>query len=142
MEISRIGRNGESPAPLETAPESPVRASCVPVPTALYRHFDKDGDLLYVGISLSPLARTKKHKEVAGWYREVATITIEWLPSKMEALEAETQAIRREKPKHNIHGWGVLPWEQPRDWRPPDDLLAAFRKRPGEAPGWLRPYLD
>jgi Arm DNA-binding domain len=33
----------------------------------LYRHFDPAGDLLYVGVSLSPLRRNKSHTTIAKW---------------------------------------------------------------------------
>ena len=34
----------------------------------LYRHFDCDGVLLYVGISLSTVARLCEHKHSSKWY--------------------------------------------------------------------------
>jgi hypothetical protein len=56
-------------------------------PTNLYRHFDADQTLLYVGISLSAIARLKQHKSVAGWRGKIATVTIETLPSRQAALD-------------------------------------------------------
>lgn len=70
--------------------------------TSLYRHFDADGALLYVGISLSWPARTKAHVRESSWFAEVAQVTIEQFATREEALEAEREAIRREKPRHNI----------------------------------------
>jgi excinuclease UvrABC nuclease subunit len=50
----------------------------------LYRHFDANGTLLYVGMSLN------------------AFITIEKFETKDQLIEAEMQAIKTESPKYNI----------------------------------------
>lgn len=69
--------------------------------TALYRHFDKDGQLLYVGISLSHVARLAQHRDGSPWYEDIAHVTIEWHKTRVEAELAETKAIGREAPKYN-----------------------------------------
>ena len=66
----------------------------------LYRHFDENDRLLYVGISVDALSRTIQHKRSA-WWGEVATITIQRFATRDEALRAEAEAIRCERPKHN-----------------------------------------
>lgn len=45
--------------------------------TDLYRHFDVDGNLLYVGISYSAFQRSKDHLRHSHWSEEIRTITIE-----------------------------------------------------------------
>ena len=71
--------------------------------TALYRHYDKRGRLLYVGISLHTAVRLMGHKsQRATWLYQVARIDIEWLPTRKAALAAERLAIKTEKPPHNI----------------------------------------
>lgn len=70
--------------------------------TALYRHFDKHGALLYVGISLSAIQRLGQHRENSDWFAEIARQEIEHYSSRELALEAERQAIKSEKPRHNI----------------------------------------
>lgn len=70
--------------------------------TALYRHFDADGDLLYVGISVNPFARASQHRNAAEWFGEVSRIEIEWLASKSAARKAEARAVINERPKFNI----------------------------------------
>ena len=67
---------------------------------ALYRHFDKDGVLLYVGISLSAVARLSQHKDSA-WFKEIKKVEIEHYPTRGEALGMEALAIRNENPKYN-----------------------------------------
>ena len=68
----------------------------------LYRQYDIEGDLLYVGISLSGIARTQQHRQTAHWYKDIATITFEKFHTREEALEAERKAIRTEMPLYNI----------------------------------------
>ena len=71
--------------------------------TDLYRHFDKNGDLLYVGISLNAVNRTTQHKAASHWFHEIAEIKIEKHESREEALRAEWSAIYKENPKYNLH---------------------------------------
>lgn len=69
--------------------------------TALYRHFDADMNLLYVGISLSPLARLAGHSNRSSWFSKIWGITIERFGSRRAALYAEARAIADERPLHN-----------------------------------------
>ena len=71
-------------------------------PTALYRHYSSNGELIYVGISKNPYRRTGEHKALSEWFDKVSTIKIEWLPTREEALKAEKAAIKNENPKFNI----------------------------------------
>lgn len=73
----------------------------------LYRHFDDAGQLLYVGISLSALARLSSHRS-SPWFDSISVVKIETLSSRSEALIAERKAIINEKPLHNkIHNDGA-----------------------------------
>ena len=71
-------------------------------PCFLYRHFDADDRLLYVGISLSALTRLSQHRENAHWFALIRRVAIELHPTRRAALEAERDAIRRERPIHNV----------------------------------------
>lgn len=70
--------------------------------TALYRHFDSGGLLLYVGISLDTIRRTQQHKHGARWFERIGRIDIEWHPTRPAALAAEAIAIARECPECNL----------------------------------------
>ena len=70
--------------------------------TALYRHFDAAGTLLYVGISLSAVARLRSHQDESGWFGEIASVTIEWHDSRALAFAAERAAIKSERPRFNV----------------------------------------
>ena len=71
-------------------------------PTKLYRHFDGEGALLYVGISLNAIVRLSQHKMQSHWFDKIANVTIESFETRDAALEAETRAIQEESPKYNI----------------------------------------
>lgn len=74
--------------------------------TQLYRWFDKDDNLLYVGISYSAMVRASQHKAKSndGWYDLAVKSTTENFDSRDAALKAESIAIKTEKPKYNISG--------------------------------------
>ena len=93
--------------------------------TALYRHFDAAGQLLYVGISLSAVGRLAQHKLTAHWFAQLARIEVEWLSSRNEALKAERAAIAAENPAHNK--------QRPQGVRMPVKSQAGSAKQPGWA---------
>lgn len=67
----------------------------------LYRHFDKDGKLLYIGISISAMTRLSQHKSVSPWFDQIANVTIENHESRKAVLKAERESIFSEEPIHN-----------------------------------------
>lgn len=69
--------------------------------TALYRHFDLNGELLYVGITNHPQLRWMQHRETSPWAWLVAETSIRWLPDRRSAAAAERRAIRTEQPLFN-----------------------------------------
>lgn len=73
--------------------------------TFLYRMYDEDGVLLYVGISRQPLARLTQHEDMKSWWARVVNISLEKFPTRQEALAAEADAITAEEPVYNVqHG--------------------------------------
>lgn len=82
-------------------------------PTSLYRLFDADGQLLYIGIALDTVRRLDEHANDKPWWGEVATVTLEHYPGRVEAQEAERAAIQDEHPAYNIchmAGRGFRAW--------------------------------
>lgn len=67
---------------------------------AVYRLFDEAGELLYVGSSNNPERRWKQHASDKPWWPEVARKEAIWHPWR-ESWDKETEAIRKERPKHN-----------------------------------------
>lgn len=74
------------------------------VKTALYRHFDIAGQLLYVGISLSAVHRLSQHKSTARWFADIKRVDVEHHPTRAAAMKAESIAIRAEAPRFNRQG--------------------------------------
>jgi predicted DNA-binding transcriptional regulator AlpA/predicted GIY-YIG superfamily endonuclease len=72
--------------------------------TSLYRHFDREGRLLYVGISMNVFARLAQHRRESHWYSQITRVEIEHFDSREEVLAAEGEAIRGEKPLHDVVG--------------------------------------
>lgn len=70
-------------------------------PCALYRHFNAEGVLLYVGISNDPDERIKAHKRTAHWFADIHSITVEWHVGLSKVLALEKDAIKKERPLHN-----------------------------------------
>jgi predicted GIY-YIG superfamily endonuclease len=110
--------------------------------TAVYRLFDTEDDLLYIGVSDQFGARWHQHAKVQPWWRDVDHQTITWFDTRDEALATETAAIKAEQPLYNIvhngqHGrpgsakdavTGFMIPEDPRDvevWRSAEALRAA-----------------
>jgi hypothetical protein len=67
----------------------------------LYRAYDSTGRLLYVGISLSALARLANHRSQSDWFAEVRRLEIEVFSNRELAEAAERQAVQAESPIHN-----------------------------------------
>lgn len=69
--------------------------------TYLYRHYNKNDKLLYVGISLCYLIRTKHHEGNSFWFGDVHSIKIKSFSTRAEAEHAEKVAIKNEAPLYN-----------------------------------------
>lgn len=67
----------------------------------LYRQYDADGVLLYVGMSISTITRLRGHKSTSHWFKSVVFIAVERFETLEECAEAEKQAIRNEHPLFN-----------------------------------------
>lgn len=95
---------------------------------ALYRFYDTDGNLLYVGITLNPAHRWKQHAHDKPWWHQIATISVQTYPNREAVLEAERAAIIAERPRHNIvHNRGTATDPRP---VPQLDRMAPFQ--PGD----------
>jgi excisionase family DNA binding protein len=68
----------------------------------LYRHYDRDGTLLYVGVSLNAIHRLSQHKGCSDWFDQIARVEIESFGNREAALVAERRAIDSENPRCNV----------------------------------------
>ncbi len=88
--------------------------------TALYRYYDADNVLLYIGVSLSAVHRLQQHRNTQHWSHRITRVDISYFPSREDALKAEREAIRAENPLHNVihrvmgddvSAGGIDPWD-------------------------------
>ena len=70
-------------------------------PAAVYRHFDAEGELLYIGRSHNPVARLDAHMARSPWAKQITSVTLDWFDSDDEAKAAEREAIAAECPPCN-----------------------------------------
>ena len=70
--------------------------------TAVYSHYDAQGQLLYVGCSRNPTRRFWEHKCRSEWAQQVKRTEIEWHDTRASALAAEANAIAELSPSENV----------------------------------------
>ncbi len=91
---------------------------------ALYRAYNAEDELLYVGITDNPRRRFAEHKRDESWWAEEvdeAAIEVTWRQDEAVARAAEQQAIKDELPRYNTtHNAG-------------NPLAVAWRKLAGAA---------
>jgi hypothetical protein len=78
------------------------------VRTAVYRWYDSDDTLLYVGMTNNVMNRSATHAGERPWWDRIAYCLVEWHPSRSAAVAAESKAIRTEGAEWNgkmVSGW-------------------------------------
>jgi predicted GIY-YIG superfamily endonuclease len=70
-------------------------------PEALYRWFDHDQRLLYIGITRDLATRQDSHARNSSWGRFAAYCTVERYPTRDDVETMERHAIKREQPLFN-----------------------------------------
>lgn len=70
--------------------------------TSLYRYYDENGVLLYVGITGRGLSRNVEHNKSKPWWSNVRRQEVDHYPDRARALAAERAAIRQYRPPYNI----------------------------------------
>lgn len=86
-----------------------------PTQNVLYRMFDTNGDLLYVGITMDVESRFRDHRREKQWWPEVRTITLEHFSDRATLKSAEQAAILREQPMFNVQNRTPLKPPRPGD---------------------------
>jgi predicted GIY-YIG superfamily endonuclease len=72
------------------------------IPTYLYKLYDKDNNLLYVGITTNYKIRFRIHSKKQFWWNKVSRRWIKKYSSRTLALKVEKRIIAHQKPKYNI----------------------------------------
>ena len=110
-----------APAPLA----GPVEIDPDDKPTLLYRLFDAEWNLLYIGVAFDLAKRLWEHASAQMWWPEVAHCTAALYGNREDAEAAEDAAIKAERPKCNVRG--ALGPERPRSaqqWTRPERMRA------------------
>lgn len=68
----------------------------------LYRMFNADEKLLYIGLTKNPSDRFTQHSRDKHWWSDVSVIRVEHFATRRDLMNAEAKAIKYEKPIHNI----------------------------------------
>lgn len=97
------------------------------LPTDVYRIYDIDGNLLYVGCSVNAYTRIPQHKAYTVWYQRMARFTVHRYRDRAIALAIEDLAISTEKPEFNVTQNYYIPEE---------DRRRARRAKPLKADEW------
>lgn len=84
-----------------------------PERTALYRLYDAEHDLLYIGISAQLEKRFREHEHSRTWWHCVKYVDLTWFDSFPEARKAEKAAHLSERPPYNGMGHVGLGWDGP-----------------------------
>lgn len=67
----------------------------------MYRFYDKDDVLLYVGITDDAVRRYRSHALDKAWFSRAVRSTMEHFETRGALVEAEVRAIQTEHPKYN-----------------------------------------
>jgi len=73
----------------------------IKVRATLYRHFDANGVLLYVGCTINMPRRTYEHTSFSPWKDRISRTETTEFDTHAEALKAEKKAIQSENPLFN-----------------------------------------
>lgn len=76
--------------------------------TSVYRMYDKDKNLLYVGITNSGRRRFHQHAADKPWWHEVYVMRVEHYSTRRQALLREAYLIATHDPKYNV----MDPWKK------------------------------
>lgn len=97
-------------------------------PAVLYRLFDVDGALLYIGVTADLLERLHQHEALQPWWADVASVQMVRYARRKDALADEWAAIQQEDPVH------VHQHPSPRGER----KAVAVRVSPPDGHTWIR----
>lgn len=96
-----VGRVTARPKLAPATPPQPKLAK----PTTLYRYYDAQHRLLYVGITCRGAKRAAEHAKTQPWWPRQVWMRSEHFDTWAEAEEAERVAIKEENPECNDQRW-------------------------------------
>lgn len=102
----------------------------------VYRVYDFDDRLIYVGCTKDLFKRLSVHGKSSWWAYQIARVRGSVYPDRRLALDAESQAIKTERPRWNVKGR----YDQNASWTPDEyvDYATALINHPGSSPSRVR----
>jgi predicted GIY-YIG superfamily endonuclease len=97
------------PVGVEEVPAEPSEPYAPEIPSrpegsvaVVYRLYDGEGSLLYVGCTVDPATRLRAHRRRQPWWDEVVSSEVVWYSSMDQAADVEQHAILAERPVYNV----------------------------------------
>jgi predicted GIY-YIG superfamily endonuclease len=108
------------------------------LPTSLYRLYGTHTRPLYIGITSDLKVRFATHAALKTWWPEVTRKTVELYAERDVAAAAELEAIKTERPVHNIAGqpsgaFGIDPGDLPSEVPAADLIELAMLNMPPQS---------
>lgn len=95
---------GEAATPVLGQPRRLIAAGPPDRPAAVYRIYNTDGEIIYVGVGYDPWKRLQGHLARASWAGSIHSYAADWFPSRALADQVEQALIRQERPIYNVQG--------------------------------------
>jgi hypothetical protein len=83
-------------------PRGNVRYHDANDPSSVYRIYNADDEVIYVGMSYVPAARIGVHRRTKPWGGEIVRWQAEWHPNRGACQLAEEQLIKELWPRYNV----------------------------------------
>jgi excinuclease UvrABC nuclease subunit len=77
-------------------------------PHSVYRFYNADGELLWVGCTANLFSRLLSHRSGSPFHTQIASVQLEHFDSRTEARAAETAYIETLRPAYNIEHNGSV----------------------------------
>jgi hypothetical protein len=97
----------------------------------VYRFYDSDNALIYVGITNNPVKRWALHAYQKSWWGDVTLREVEWFSTREEAEVVESEQINAHRPKWNMDGGepvrgkpGLTSGHLQKGWEPDEHILS------------------
>jgi hypothetical protein len=111
-------------------------ASCneVATPASLYRYFDRNGTLIYVGVTKRGIRRNLEHAFDKEWWPHVHHQKVTHFDTYAQALAAEKAAIQEYRPPFNVqhnpsHAGMRTAYLESSNFTPPDETAVEQRRK-------------
>ena len=97
---------------------APAMVDSTDIQTSVYRYYDKQGLLLYVGITERGIKRNREHNATKEWWQHVAYQEVDHFTTRSDAEARERALITQHRPPFNI--------QHNPDWRDTKAVYLAF----------------